>query len=178
MTTYRWPTFYLNHEPETGQTFTFYRDDIWSGCGVVPEDHEHAAALGITPAQHRLVHELGHHLVGLHYYADPNGSPIVYRDAHNIPQEAGGMVKPDWSEADREEWMTTALTYMAYTGPKSGMRVHYKPAEYDVWAIKELESCGADPWGLARRLRWLMDAATEGVREVVLPGITPNQKAA
>ena len=166
MTVYRWPTFYLHHEPETGQTFTFYRDDVWSGCGVVPEDHEHAAALGITPQQHRLAHELAHHLVGLHYYGDPYGSPVVWRDAHGTPQEEGGMVKPDWSEADREEWLVNGLVYLAYEKP------------HDVWAVKELETKAGSAWALARRLRWLMDAATEGVREVVLPGITPNQKAA
>ena len=167
MTVYRWPTFTLNHEPETGQTVTFYRDDIWSGCGVVEDDHEHAAALLITPQQHRLAHELGHHLIGLHYYRDPYGSPVVWRDAHGIPQTEGGLVKPDWSEADREEWMTTALTYWAFHA-----------ADYDEWAIEELGSRVEDPLLLVRSLRWLMDAATEGVREVVLPGITLNQREA
>ena len=166
MTVYRWPGFDMVHYADTGLTVTWYPGAMTSGCEPVPDDAIHAAALGITSAQHRLVHELGHHLVGLHYYADPNGSPIVYRDAHGIPQSEGGMVKPDWSEADREEWMVNGLVYLAYEKP------------HDVWAIKELESNAGSAWALARRLRWLMDAATEGVREVVLPGLEQQKEAA
>ena len=165
MTIYRWPGFDMVHYADTGLTVTWYPGAMASGCEPVPDDKIHATALGITPGQHRLVHELGHHLIGLHYYQDPNGSPIVYRDAHGIPQEAGGMVKPDWSEADKEEWLVNGLVYLAYEKP------------HDVWAVKELEAKAGSAWALARRLRWLMDAAAEGVREVVLPGLE-QQKAA
>lgn len=153
----------LEHDPETGYTITRYSNDKWSGCGVVDGDHHHAERLGITPQRHRLVHEMLHHLVADELYgfrARPTEWGVIFRDAHHIPQEAGGMVKPDWSEAAREEWVVTAATYLLYGRP------------HEASALMHL----SDPVGLVERARWLLEAADrlpEGLSVSHVPSDAP-----
>jgi hypothetical protein len=106
---YRWrdADFVLTYDPETGRTVTTYDDLRWSGCDPVPEDALHAGRLGITPGEHRLAHELAHHIVG--FAGGYVGSRVIRWDAHEIPQDwhAGGY------ESEIEEWHTTAVVYAA-----------------------------------------------------------------
>lgn len=125
--TYQWDEFSMAFNTQTGECITRYPGGHWSGSKPVPEDHFHATKLGITPELHRLEHELAHHLVGFAYYGEKTGSPVVYRDAHHIPQEEGGWAKEGWSEAEREEWMTTALQYLSHA------------REFDPGAIMDLQ---------------------------------------
>lgn len=78
---------------------------------VNDDDAFHAGKLGITPFDHRWLHETLHHLVGVLYYRKAS-SPVLWRDAHHIPQDDTPDVKPEWNEADREEWLVTNLTYV------------------------------------------------------------------
>lgn len=105
MTVFQFPTFVLEHDPNTGGAYTRFPDETWSGCEPVPDDAFHADALGITPAQHRLAHELAHHIVGMRVLGW-SSSPIVWRDAHHEPQ-------PD-PDPDNEEWLVTGVTYLAW----------------------------------------------------------------
>lgn len=105
-----------------GETFTTYEDGCWSGCAPVPDDTIHANELGITPARHRLEHDLWHHLVGIFVYRTL-GSPIIWRDAHGTPQPKGrieyqveGRIinlseKRVWGPCEEEEWLVTALSH-------------------------------------------------------------------
>ena len=78
----------LVFNPEDGSAITYYGDGRWSGCAPVPDDEYHAAVLVVTPAEHRLMHELAHHLVGFAFYGSIYGSPIIYRDAQHVEQPA------------------------------------------------------------------------------------------
>lgn len=97
-----------------GETFTTYETGHWSGCGPVPDDSIHAAELGITPARHRLEHDLWHHLVGIFVYKTL-GSPIIWRDAHGIEQPKEitriGLDLVEWGPSHEEEWLVTALSH-------------------------------------------------------------------
>ena len=149
------PRFWLTFNDRTGETITYYPAALalegprWSGSTPVPDDATHAAALGITPEQHRLAHELGHHLVGLEFYRDEYGSPIVYRDAHGLSQPP--------RESELEEWMVTALTYHAFG----------KNADYG--ALIDLQGGGVNVTELCAQFRWLMGAAMHPI-----PGINLN----
>ncbi len=106
----------------------------------VPEDAFHAKQLGITEKQHRLEHELLHHLVGLFYYKDKNGSPVVYRDVHHIPLPAFySMI---------EEWLVTGLTYS----------LHEKEWEHKTKAMMHLQERKINLIELKHIARWLLDA--------------------
>ena len=119
-----WPSLTLEHDTATGWTNTRYPDGHTSGCAPVPDDAFHAGALGITPERHRLVHELLHHLVGLAFgYA---GSPVIWRDAHNLRQRAAvtrgarmvvSVTEYPYLKAEIEEWIVTAYTYALYGKP-------------------------------------------------------------
>lgn len=105
MIVYRWPCgLRLEYEPATGTAITRYPRGRWSGCGPVPEDAMHAERLGISPGEHRLAHELAHHLVGF-AAGNPLGSHVVLCDAFHIPQDEDGRI---------EEWHVTAVTYGAF----------------------------------------------------------------
>lgn len=144
MITYRWPGFMLEHNRDTGHTITRYPEFRWSGSDIVEDDAYHAARLGITPARHRLVHELLHHVVGFALgYA---GSQVVRDDAHHVPQQQ--------PQADDEEWKTTALTYHVY----DRMCQSDAPGNYYI-ALHTLREGGADVDALRRYVRWLIDAA-------------------
>ncbi|QDT14703.1 hypothetical protein [Alienimonas californiensis] len=109
---YRWPQFELRFDLGEGVALTRYPDGKTSGCGPVPEDCVHAERLGVTPARHRLLHELTHHLVGLRYYGDPRGSRVIWRDAHGTWSETP-KIKPGWNENAQEEWFVHAVSYAA-----------------------------------------------------------------
>lgn len=147
MRLYHWDFFYLKYDPETGSAYTFYPDESSSGCEPGPDDAFHAGRLGITTGEHRLLHELAHHLIGTRYYHLSTGSPVIWRDAHGIPQEP--------RESELEEWMATALSYIACG----------RSCE-DYGALLDL-SRECDPMEMAKTLRWLLDAP-DGV-EVVVP---------
>lgn len=140
--TYDADRYALTYDTETGEAITRYHaSDRWSGCAPVPGDAYHADKLGITPSEHRLAHELIHHLVGHAYYSSDNGSPIIYRDAHAIAQ-----TQP---ESELEEWMVTALTYHVYGLP------------YDRGALLDLEHGGVHVTALAEHARELIGRARE-----------------
>jgi hypothetical protein len=105
MKSFDFGSFIFEHDKETGATYTRYHDGHWTGGEPIPDDAFHAERLGITAEQHRLVHELVHHLVGFKYY-NFDGSPVLYKSARleELPQ-------PD---TELEEWMVTAWTYAFY----------------------------------------------------------------
>lgn len=92
------------------ETFTTFDNGHWTGGGVVPEDFFHAEKLGITPEEHRLQHELAHHVIGLMFYGKPY-SEVLWSAAHETRL-------PDY--ANEEEWLVTALQYRMFdkTGPE------------------------------------------------------------
>lgn len=147
MITFRFPTFRLNWDPSSGACFTFYRDGTKSGCGVVPEDSYHGERLDLTPEQHRLQHELAHHLVGYALYGF-DGSPVVWRDAQGVDQLEGGEFKPGWTEAAREEWVCNGIQYLS------------RDRDYeDGKAIAHAEESGVDVQKVAEHLALLMSYA-------------------
>jgi hypothetical protein len=135
--TYLFENIRLQYNKETGATYTYYPDDKWSGCDPIPEDDFHANILGITNKEHRLEHELIHHVLGFelgHY-----GSPIIDRDAHSQPQPQ--------REAELEEWKVTAFQYF----------IHEK--KYDKGAMMDLLKDGVDIVKTRRLLVWLLQAS-------------------
>lgn len=120
---YRGLTFRLEHDPATGYTVTHYAGDRWSGCAPHADDQFHGDALGITAKEHRLLHELLHHLVSIAYYGSED-TGVIFRDAHAIPQ-----TEP---ESELEEWMVTALTY------------RFCGRDHDTGAITDLERAGVN----------------------------------
>jgi len=114
MTVYDSGVFTLSFDPTTGEAITRYAGGRWSGCAPVPDDAFHAERLGITRSEHRLEHELAHHLFG--YAKGFVGSPIIWRDAHGVAQK-----QPD---SDLEEWMVTALQYLSHGHQANGLGRH------------------------------------------------------
>lgn len=126
---------------ESGHTLTVYgagENRWWSGSDPNQDDAYHAERLGITQREHRLQHELAHHLVGFAYYWNSHGSPIIWRDAIHEVQPT--------RDAELEEWMVTALQYLS-----CGRDVQ------DYGAILDL-SKKAPVQELARILNWCMEA--------------------
>ena len=130
----------------TGEVYTRYPDGAFSGCGIVPGDEFHGPRLGITPAKHRLLHELAHHMVGM---AMPEkgiiGCPIIWRDAHSIPQV--------YPEADTREWIITGLSYHALS------KVN------DPWqfgALIDLAKAGHNPYEMGSNLKKLLNYMPAG----------------
>jgi len=104
MIVYEQRNFYMTWDPESGSVYTHYADGSKSGCGLVPEDHIHAGLLGITSQEHRLQHELAHHIVGRRLPTSVNeGCSIIWNDAHDISQ--------DQPEADVQEFLYTTIQY-------------------------------------------------------------------
>jgi hypothetical protein len=135
--TYDFGKYLLEFNRETGKTVTRYSHGPWSGCLPVPDDAFHAEKLGITAKQHRLEHELCHHLVGQSFYKTI-GSPVIWNDAHHYEQK-----HPD---AMLEEWMVTAFQYS----------IHEKPA--DAGAFVDMEKAGIDVCKLQKIATWLLEA--------------------
>lgn len=141
MIAYEWPGFRLEYDPATGGAYTIYPDGTRSGCEPHEDDQYHADLLGFTAAEHRLQHELAHHLVGGLFDPSPvGGCPIVYADAHGQPMP---------KDADVLEWRITALQY------------HARGRRYDegrIGALLDIEAAGEDPYELAYQLNWMMAA--------------------
>lgn len=139
---YRFPTgFRLEHDSREGYAHTHYEDGAASLCPVVKDDYFHAQQLGIAPGQHRLLHELSHHLVGIHYYKKPS-SPVIWHDAHGRdPQAELG------ERASLEEWMVNALVYHCFDMPT------------DYGALVDLQGAGAEVPKLRSQLKWLLATA-------------------
>lgn len=144
------PAFVADWEPETGVFTTRYVGGHVSACPVVPDDQYHADRLGITAAEHRLLHELGHHLMGLWYYRRPDGSPVIWRDAHGWPQledgEEGDAEGSFVADSKLEEWRVTALGYLAMD------------RDADWGAMIDLQKRGISPTEAAAALRWLWES--------------------
>jgi hypothetical protein len=104
---YIFNSFYMTFNRITGKTVTYYPDETWTGGNLVDDDTFHANNLGIEPRHHRLAHEIGHHLIGFHYYKNKNGSPILYKAAHNE------FISPQDPVVKGEEFLVTGLTYFA-----------------------------------------------------------------
>lgn len=163
MIRYLWPRFSLTFDPATGFTETAYPDGKTSGVGVLEDDRMHANALGVTPEYHRLQHELGHHLIGTHFYRSAVGSPVLWRDAHGIGQTAGGYAKPGWSEAEREEWLVNFLQYASLS----------ETAPHSDGALEMLMNAGIDVASLCADLATLVDVASFGAVDVTFPAPAP-----
>jgi hypothetical protein len=123
----RTDTFELLFHDQTGCTMTRYPDGSWSGCAPVDDDWHHAKRLGITARQHRLEHELAHHIIAL-ALGKRDGSPIIWRDAHARPQPA--------RESELEEWTVTAFTYYAHG--------RIDDEHCDLGALADMRKAGAD----------------------------------
>lgn len=126
MLTLRFPAFRLEHCPSSGLTSTVYPDGERCDSHVVDDDSVHADELGIMPGQHRLVHELWHHIVGIHiFHSEYRSSPVIWRQAHGQPHPTGlirytefestGAAEWELHGWKREEWLVTALSH-AYFG--------------------------------------------------------------
>jgi hypothetical protein len=137
----------LTYNGET--VVTRYPDETFTGGPVVPEDSEHAALLGITPIEHRLVHEVGHHLLSRSLSGGEYGCPILWAAAHNVEMPGN---------ADRLEFYITALSYFAVRGK---MR-----QSVDAKALVQLLEVDVDLMQMARELRWCLEAARLGNRMV------------
>jgi hypothetical protein len=131
---------------------TRFADGMKTGGGCVPEDSFHAPRLGMTPEEHRLHHELAHHLVGIAVFGAEH-SPVLWRAAHSTPQPEG--------DAGLEEWIVTAVQYASMGRPIHDTRHH--PAT----ALAEMEIRGADPFRVARHLRALFEAGRSGAAEEI-----------
>lgn len=137
---YSFPGFFLKYTVKTGEVFTRYNDGTWSGCAPGPDDTFHGNKLGIIAGQHRLLHELTHHIVGLVMPEDGIvGCPIIWRDAHHQPQ-----VYPD---ADTREWWITSLSYHA-------MQKVYKPDMFG--ALMDFAKADLDPYKLGIGIKALL----------------------
>jgi hypothetical protein len=137
---YSWDTgTSLYYDPKEKTVYTYFLDGTRTGGAVVPEDTEHADLLGITPLQHRLLHELAHSMIAkaLGY----RECPILMASAHNEPM-------PD--HANELEWFFTVISYLAYYARQRD------PGGYET--ITKLIRKGLDPVHLALRLRWCVDA--------------------
>jgi hypothetical protein len=98
--------FRLDYDPQTGNVLTRYSDGsecmVWANA----EDRKHAAVLGITPGEHKILHEIIHQQLA---FAMGNKTcPIVWAQAHLEP------MKPSFLHL---EGMIMALTYMALQVP-------------------------------------------------------------
>lgn len=117
---YLFDGFRLDFNADTGDTITTYQDGTFSGCLPVPEDEFHGERLGIHPNYHRLVHELAHHLVGIHVLGEES-SPTVRTDAMVVEATGKGlaevintMPEKDQERFSYEETLVTALTYYSF----------------------------------------------------------------
>lgn len=123
-------------DPEANTVITHYQDACWTGGGVVPEDDEHAHALGTTALHHRWIHELAHHLVA-HTYGE-HSCPILWATAHGEPLPANAAVR---------EWEITVVTYAAFRRPQR------HPEDWG--AFIDMQRRGANPLELTKQLRRL-----------------------
>lgn len=140
---YVWPAFRLEQR-QGGGVYTVYADGQSTGCEPHKDDEWHGTRLGIPASAHRLLHELGHTLVGLAYYRTDYGSPVLWRSAHDELQP-----QPD---ADLEEWLVTSLCYHA-------CGLDADPAAVDVvGALIDLRRANCDPDEMGERLLWMLDA--------------------
>jgi hypothetical protein len=130
----------LTYDGET--VITRYPDETFTGGPVVEQDHEHAALLGITPVEHRLVHEVGHHLIARALSNGEFGCPILWAAAHNVEMPANA------SEIERS---VTAVTYAAFNKPMH----HFG----DYLALAGLQQAGVNVPDLAAQLRWVLSTA-------------------
>lgn len=141
-TVYAFGEFTLTFDPHAATVVTTYPDGTWSGGAVVREDAHHAARLGLAPLEHRLHHELAHHVVAIARRATLGGGcPIIWRSAHGHPQGP---------EAATDEWVITAFQYAA------AWKELPTPEHYG--ALIDLRRSGVRIGALAERFRWLLDA--------------------
>lgn len=145
--TYRWPRFSLTFEPSSGTVTTYYDQWRYSRVHVDEDDRTLAEQLGISPEEHKLAHELAHHLVALHCGLDT--SPIVWRSAHFFEH-------PEQESHDEEAvvkaFVFYALSTEAYEKAKEEERI-------DPRRFAALHERGIDIDAMADELRHLVDAA-------------------
>lgn len=147
---YEWPGFALRHNTVDGLTVTTYDDTPRSsGCTPIADDLFHAMRLSMTDKEHRLHHELAHHIVA-RATGETLGSPIIFRDARGITQPQ--------REAQLEEWKATALQYHS----RQRLDLHH----YDTGALMDLQDAGADVNAVSALLEWLFQAARQTGQEI------------
>jgi hypothetical protein len=136
-------------DPVAKTVITRFPGDHWTGGPIVPEDDFHAANLGITMLEHRLLHEMAHHLVYRALHGEP--CPILWAAAHKLAMP---------SNAKELEWLYTAASYWAYGVQLETVR--------DYGALMDLQRLGVDLGLLGRRLRWVVAAVELGPAVVQL----------
>lgn len=152
--TYSWPCFRLVYDLATGSAITHYDNERWSGCSPHADDQLHGDRLRITAAQHRLEHELVHHVMAIARKlpnAETQGCRIIYRDAHHLPQ-----VEP---EAADDEHLITTFTYFLHD-----------QGNYDPKALSCLRTAGIAIHKLRAQTLWLLDAVKYGM-SVTMSGV-------
>ena len=115
--------FIFDYDTDTGSAYSIYAYGM-TGCLPVPDDQFHADLLGITNKQHRLVHEICHHVIGWVFYKSTS-SPVLQRDVNGHKQNEASQ---------EEEWLVTALTYELFN----------KYWAHRQSGIKKLKSAGVD----------------------------------
>jgi len=135
---FTWPTFSLTYRADTGEVATFY--DQWRVSRTLPDETDdfHGAALGLSAKEHKVVHELAHHLLALHHGLD--SSPIIWCAAHCYDMPDG---------ADDEERGVRALVYAAFGTPR----------EEDEPCYASFKSAGVSLDSMVAELRLLHAAA-------------------
>lgn len=160
------PGYHVDFEFATGRTVTYF-GDRWSGCEPVPEDGFHGARLGLTDKQHRFLHEIMHHLVGIAF--GYGCSPVIWRDAFGFPQHRpvsphgpNPMQSPHVAEApfltaDIEEWIVTNLSYRLCG------------CDHDIGAVMDVaEFCGGEaPRQIERLADLLLNSCGRATRASV-----------
>ena len=124
--------------------FTWFGQHYKTGGPEADGDAFHARNLGITPMEHRLLHELAHHLVAraLGYPT----CPILHAAAFGNPMPPG---------ADLLEWYYTAVSYFTFRRPPHGT-----PDDYG--ALADLTRKKVDLGKLSRRLELCLRLAAVG----------------
>lgn len=142
---YRWPksTMFVY---EDGRIQHQFFDGTFSETRVYEGDEQFAKDLGITPAQHKHIHELLHMMVGFRFFGTDFGSPIVWRSAHKIPQ-------PD--DANDEEEIVWQLTREVFAR-------HYTDKWYNDGPRRQLEKVGVNVDQLVYDARVRFRMLTEG----------------
>lgn len=142
---YRWPRFTLSYDLQNDAVTTYY--DQWRYSRVLPDadDQELGDELGLPPQEHKLAHELAHHLVAVHCGLDT--SPIVWHSAH--------FYEHPQPESDDEEAVVKALVYYALSDEAYAR----DEARIDPRRLDGLRAVGVDVDAVAAELRHLVEAA-------------------
>jgi hypothetical protein len=135
------------HLKYDGESVVTFFPSGHTGGGVVDDDAMHAAALGMTPIEHRLHHELAHHFVGIAVF-DGGFSPVLWKAAHRDGDEPPvDVVRSDYDASAAEEWFVTALQY------------HSRGCSTEYGALVDIQGFDVDVAALSNIFRAVFDTA-------------------